>query len=42
MPHPRQIRSRLHWDTDEVILAFESPPREGEEPKPKCWAWKMW
>jgi predicted DNA-binding transcriptional regulator AlpA len=31
MPRPRQIRSRLLWDTDELVLAFKSLPRQGEE-----------
>jgi hypothetical protein len=39
MPRPRQIRSRLLWDTDEPVLAFQSLPRQGEEPQPELPGW---
>ncbi len=33
MPRPREIRARVLWDIDELILAFRAFPRQGE-PKP--------
>jgi hypothetical protein len=39
MPRPRQIRSRLLWDTDELVLAFKSLPRQGEEAAPALKGW---
>ena len=40
MPRPRQIRSRLLWDTDELVLAFKSLPRQGEEVAPTLTGWE--
>ena len=32
MPRPREIRARLLWDVDELMLAFKSLPRQGDAP----------
>jgi hypothetical protein len=39
MPRPRQLRSRLLWDTDELVLAFKSLARQGEEVTPALKGW---
>lgn len=36
---PRQIRSRLLWDADVLVLAFKSLPRQGEEVAPALKGW---
>ena len=39
MPRPRMIRSRVLWDADELVLAFKSLPRQGEEPESVIRGW---
>ena len=40
MPQPREIRARVLWDVDELILAFRAFPRQGEaKPTPTLEGW---
>ena len=41
MPRPREIRSRVLWDMDELVVAFRAFPRQGEaEPKAEAGGWE--